>query len=450
MEEKIPVKDNLNFICDKMYGQVIPKEESLIWSGSAYKINQKGKRQVRNFVMTDVGLYNLGKSGNFLVNMFKKKLKRSMKVAEIKAITYSKISNDFVIHIPEEYDYYLCSPDKDEMIDYLLQAQEKLNCEPLKLFLVDDTDLLKYAKGEGQKDNKWPEMPPMPTTTAEFRKLMKSRKDELEQNINKTEVIISSDGTHVNESSFEILKLLGKGYFGRVFLVEKKDTKDLYALKVISKLDVIKRKFFDSLVNEKKIMEAIDHPFVIKLNYCFASPSYVFFAMKFKQGGEIYHHLRKKIRFSEDEARFYICQILLGLEYLHSQNIVYRDMKPENILLDEDGNSCLADFGISKFLEGGQTTKSFVGTPEYVAPEVVLQKGHNKSVDIWCFGTLLFEFVYGLPPFYNKNQNVMLNHVVKSEVSFPTSITISDECKDLIKKVFLSVSHQRANPATRR
>lgn len=146
---------------------------------------------------------------------------------------------------------------------------------------------------------------------------------------------------------------MGKGYFGKVFLVEKKDTKQLYALKVISKLDVIKRNFFESLTYEKKILEKVNNPFIVNLEFCFTNPSFIFFAMKFKQGGELYYHLRKKQRFTEKEAKFYACQILSGLAYLHSCKIMYRDLKPENILLDENGNACLADFGISKIMDDG-------------------------------------------------------------------------------------------------
>lgn len=119
-------------------------------------------------------------------------------------------------------------------------------------------------------------------------------------------------------------------------------------------------------------MQKVNNPFVVNLEFCFANNTYVFFAMKFKQGGELYYHLRKTTRFNEKVAKFYAAQIISGLAYLHKQNIMYRDMNPENILLDEIGNCCLADFGISKVLEEGQSTKSFVGTPEYVAPEIIL------------------------------------------------------------------------------
>lgn len=433
--EKLEVKDKLNFICDKHFQQVLKKNETLLWSGDILKINKTGKRQNRDFLITNERVINVGKRGNFFSNLFSKLVKRSFNIDKIRAVTYSSISNNFVLHMPEEYDYYLCTPDKDDIIRYILHIQKEKGLEPLKFFMVEDIDLIKFSKTDKEKVDKWPEKESVKMGYDNFLEHISKKKAELENNIKNTEVILSRDGQKVNENSFEILRTLGKGYFGRVFLVEKKDDKKLYAIKVISKLDIIKRNFFDNLRNEKKIMEKINNPFVVKMEYCFTSPSYVFFAMQFKQGGELYHHLRKNTRFAEDTARFYAAQILSGLEYLHSLNIMYRDMKPENILLDEKGNACLADFGISKILDIHETTKSFVGTPEYVAPEIILQKGHNKTVDIWCFGILLYEMVYGLPPFYNKNQNVMLNWVVKLDPTFPKMIKISEELQDLITQV---------------
>ena len=434
--EKLEVKDKLNFICDKSFQTVISKDESLIWSGDALKINLKAKRQNRDFAITTDKVYNLGKKGNFLTSFFSKAIKRAFKVENVTAVTYSTISNNFVMHITSEYDYYLCTPDKDEFLRYLLYVQKQKGCEPLRFYMVEDIDLFKYAKYEGQKTEKLPNVTPQKFDLSSFDVLIKQKKQELENNIKNTEVIISDDGSKINENSFEILKTLGKGYFGRVFLVEKKDDKELYALKVISKLDIIKRNFFENLKNEKSIMEKVRNPFVVNLEYCFASPSYVFFAMKFKQGGELYHHLRKRTRFDEETTKFYAAEVVLGLTYLHEDcSVAYRDLKPENVLLDAQGHVCLADFGISKQLEGKESTRSFVGTPEYVAPEVVLQKGHNKAVDLWCYGVLLYEMVFGLPPFYNKNQNVMLNWVVKLDPTFPKMIKISEELQDLISQV---------------
>lgn len=433
--ENIDVKDKLNYICNKDFQTVIPKDESLLWSGEALKINVKGKRQMRDFVITTNRIFNLGKKQNILMSMFSKKVKRSIKIEDITGITYSTISNNFILHVTSEYDYYFCTADKDEFIRYILHIQNTKKMDPIKMFFVEDIDLQKYTKYEGEKIEKLPPVTPQKFDLKSFDSMIKQKTQELENSVKNTEMIISKDGTKVNENSFEVLKALGKGYFGRVFLVEKKDNKELYALKVISKLDIIKRNFFENLKNEKKIMEQIKNPFVVNLEYCFASPSYVFFAMKFKQGGELYHHLRKATRFPEPTTKFYAAQILSGLAYLHSLNIMYRDMKPENVLLDEEGNACLADFGISKILDPKETAKSFVGTPEYVAPEIILQKGHNKSVDIWCFGILLYEMTFGLPPFYNKNQNVMLNWVVKLDPTFPKLVPVSPELQDLIVKV---------------
>lgn len=177
-----------------------------------------------------------------------------------------------------------------------------------------------------------------------------------------------------------------------------------------------------------------DNPFVVNLEYCFTNPSMIFFAMKFKQGGELYHHLRAQTRFPESTVKFYACQIICGLIYLHGKGILYRDMKPENILLDENGNAALADFGVSKYIEQDQMTFSYVGTPEYVAPEIIYQKGHGKAVDVWCLGVLLYEMIYGLPPFYNKEQQMMLNQVLKLQPYFPSIIKISNELKLLIQQ----------------
>lgn len=432
--EKIEVKDKIDFICDKNFASVIKKDEKLYWSGHTLKINRRGKTQNRVFLITNERLINVGKRGNFLTNIFSKLIKREISIILVDAITYSAISNNFVLHVPKEYDYYLCTPDKDEVIDLILKIQELKGKNDLKIYMVEDIDLDKFSRKEGDTEECFPNVTPSAMNSDKFESFIKQKKKKLESDIKNTEVIVSQDGKVVNESSFEILRTLGKGYFGRVFLVEKKDDKKLFALKVISKLDIVKRNFFENLKNEKNIMEKVNNPFVVNLEYCFASPSYVFFAMKFKQGGELYYHLRKKTRFSEKTTKFYACQIISGLSYLHSLNIMYRDMKPENILLDSSGNASLADFGISKVLDIKDSTKSFVGTPEYVAPEIVLQKGHNKAVDIWCFGILLYEMVYGLPPFYNKNQNIMLNWVVKLDPTFPKMICVSEELKDLIRK----------------
>ena len=432
--EGFEIHDRLRSSVKKMFLKIMGKNENFLWGGDIMKVNKKGKEQNRDFTISNKFIYNLGRKGNFMINWFTSSVKRKMPIDKIEAITYSTTLNFFVLHLPEEYDYYLFSRYREEIIRCLIYAHKMLDTgKALKLFPVKDSDLKKYSKTDTEKFDKWPKnITPIELDLDTFAKFIEKGREIERKEIEETEVVKTQGGEKVNQGSFELLKTLGKGYYGRVFLCEKKSNNKIYAMKVISKLDIIKRNFFNNLKNEKMILETVNNPFVVNLEYCFASPSYIFFVMDFKQGGELYHHLRKRTRFSEDITRFYGAQILLGLEYLHSIDIMYRDMKPENILLDKDGNASLADYGISKVLKDNEKTKSFVGTPDYVAPEIVLQKGHNKNVDIWCFGIILYEMIYGIPPFYNKKQSIMLNNIIKKNPTFPKMIIVSAEIEDLI------------------
>ena len=434
MEQDFQVFDHLNFTAHKSFVQIITEQEKLIWSSDMNKINCRHSRQSRNFVMTTKKVCNIG-GNNFLMNFFSKLVKRSFELDSIGAVTYSMISNNFVIHVPSEYDYFLNSEHKDEFLVCLLKIRDMTGKPSLSFYMVEDIDLFNFTRYEGQFIEKHPPVIPMPFNAASFAQMTVEKQNELQKRIAQTETIFSNNNDVVNENSFEILKLLGKGSYGKVFLVEKKDDKQLFALKVINKIDVINKNSFENLKSEKLIMQKVKHPFVVNLEYCFASPSHVFFAMQFKEGGELYRHLRRHVTFPEETARFYACQIILALCYLHDNNIMYRDMKPENILLDKDGNCCLVDFGISKVISPKSSTHSYVGTPDYVAPEILTQKGHNKAVDVWCFGILLYEMVVGHVPFFNKNQSLMLRSIIQSELQFPVIFKYSVQLRDLISQV---------------
>ena len=157
--------------------------------------------------------------------------------------------------------------------------------------------------------------------------------------------------------------------------------------------------------------------------------------MPFLSGGELFQHLRKFRTFDEDKVRFYGAQIALALEYLHSKGIVYRDLKPENILMDDKGYLRLADFGMAKKLKDDEKAMSFCGTPEYLAPEIITMEGHDKNADWWSFGILLFEMLCGLPPFYVENFDKMYDMIKGSPVKFPKRINLSEDAKDVIRKL---------------
>jgi len=201
----------------------------------------------------------------------------------------------------------------------------------------------------------------------------------------------------IGVDDFKPIMVVGKGTFAKVMLVQKKDTGRLYAMKVISKDEVMKHNAVKHTMAERNILRKIDHPFIVTLNYSFQTEDKLYMVLDYISGGELFYHLSDAERFDEDRARFYTAQITLALGYLHSQNIVYRDLKPENLLLDMNGNICLTDFGLCKENIGiGNLTHTFCGSPEYLAPEIFLGNGYDKSVDWWAMGTLLYEMLSGL------------------------------------------------------
>jgi len=228
-------------------------------------------------------------------------------------------------------------------------------------------------------------------------------------------------------------------------LVEKKDNKQIYALKSMRKEDIIEKDQLEHTKTERYVLEKSNSPFLVSLEYAFQNPEKIFFVMKFMRGGELFQHLRQSKRFDEARARFYAAQIILAIEHLHRMDVIYRDLKPENILMDEDGNVCLTDFGMAKVVRDGQLTTSFVGTPEYLAPEIIENKGHSKPVDWWSLGILIYEMIIGLPPFYNREQNqaLMFKWIREKEVTFNAKIAISEDAKDIILQLLSKSPEKR-------
>jgi len=181
---------------------------------------------------------------------------------------------------------------------------------------------------------------------------------------------------------------------------------------------------------ERKILQSLQHPFLMTLRYAFQSKEKLYFVLDYLRGGELFFHLKKNRRFPEETARIWVAQIALALGHLHSLDIVYRDLKPENVLLDDDGHVCLTDFGLAKDVAPSDKAHTFAGTPEYLAPEIVTGAGHDKAVDWWALGILLYELTVGIPPFYSQNVNEMYNLIQHGVLRFPPFL--SDNCKNII------------------
>ncbi|CAD8132736.1 unnamed protein product [Paramecium pentaurelia] len=210
---------------------------------------------------------------------------------------------------------------------------------------------------------------------------------------------------------FELIKVIGRGSFGKVLLVKKLNDQKLFAVKILKKKMLSMKKFHDQAIQERKILSLINSPFMVKLHYAFQSPSRLYMVMDFMQGGELFLHLRKNSKFPEEWVQFYAAELLVAIDLLHSSNIIYRDLKPENILLDKSGHIVLTDFGLSKLgFEKNELTYTFCGTPEYVAPEILYKRGHTFAVDFYSYGALIYEMLCGIPPHYSKNKKEMLQN----------------------------------------
>ncbi|XP_044714462.1 kinase [Hirsutella rhossiliensis] len=193
---------------------------------------------------------------------------------------------------------------------------------------------------------------------------------------------------------FELLKVVGKGSFGKVMQVAH-------------------------TLAERSVLAQINNPFIVPLKFSFQSPEKLYFVLAFVNGGELFHHLQKEHRFDVNRSRFYTAELLCALECLHGFSVIYRDLKPENILLDYQGHIALCDFGLCKLdMKDEDRTNTFCGTPEYLAPELLMGKGYNKTVDWWTLGVLLYEMLTGLPPFYDENTNEMYRKILSEPLHF--------------------------------
>uniref|UniRef100_A0A2C9K8T4 Protein kinase domain-containing protein n=1 Tax=Biomphalaria glabrata TaxID=6526 RepID=A0A2C9K8T4_BIOGL len=227
--------------------------------------------------------------------------------------------------------------------------------------------------------------------------------------------------------------MFGTGTFGRVVLTRHKDTREYSALKVMAITQVIKLKQEAHIKSEKTILSTISHPFIVNLLWYHKDETFLYMLLEYVPGGELFSYLRSMGKFTSSAGNFYASEIVVALEYLHSKNIVYRDLKPENLLLDRGGHLKITDFGFAKVVE--DRTWTLCGTPEYLAPEIILSKGHNKAVDWWSLGILIYEMLVGYPPFYAENPFGIYEKIVAGKLEWPKTVDLV--AKDLIKKLLI-------------
>ena len=492
----IQVHDFLNVKEDNKLLSLL-KNEKVYYSDVITKINHYGLSQERSIILTDTALYN----------MKKKEMKRRIPYKEILGISYSNISNEFVVHGNKaQYDYHYNSQDKNLIISFIIFFYDEQNNSQIKLCEISEKSLKNFVtrKKEKQKDLSYTKMDlSFLIDTGEFQDnnmeylFFGSDIDITSKNINnvnsESNVILGNNtnnnininNNYLNDNNesniknitqkintlnfvnnlktsnikeksrhntifskdkgikkvslndFKILKVLGRGTFGKVCLVQYKSTKKYYAMKIMKKNIILEHDQVSHTLLEKQILQNLNYQFLVGMVFCFQTQERIYFVMNFIRGGELFNHLHKCKHFPEEETKFYCAIIGLALEYLHTHGIVYRDIKPDNILIDEDGYLKLADFGMAKMLKDQEKAFSLCGTPEYFAPEIITREGHNKSADWWSYGILLYEMLYGIPPFYSKNIEKMFELITKAEIKYPKKIQVSENAKDLISKLLI-------------
>ena len=238
-------------------------------------------------------------------------------------------------------------------------------------------------------------------------------------------------GIKLTIHDFEQLKVLGKGSFGEVLLVKLKANNKYYAMKILIKKKVKLRHQEVHTQTERDLMVRINCPFIVNIKFAFQDSLKLYIITEFMQGGEMFFHLHKEKRFSNEKARFYIIEIILAIEFLHKNKMLYRDLKPENIMIDSNGHIKLTDFGLSKKLKK-QKEKAFTicGTPQYLAPEILSAEGYDNSVDWWSLGVVLYEMLVGKAPFKIPKGSYLSEDLYKKKIKIPDYIT--PEAKDLI------------------
>ena len=238
----------------------------------------------------------------------------------------------------------------------------------------------------------------------------------------------------VEISDYEIKRTIGTGTFGRVKLGKLKNDDKYVAVKILKKMKIIKFKQVDHILNELQILSFIEHPFIVKFDGFAQDHYYLYIIIELINGGEMFSYLRKVGKLPSSQAMFYAGQVVQIFEYLHSKNIIFRDLKPENILIDNKGYLKLTDFGFAKYLKEGRTY-TLCGTPGYISPEILLNKGHGKPVDWWTLGVLIYEMIVGIDPFNDEDTMAIYQKVIKCKVKFPSYFP--PEAKSLVKHLLV-------------
>ena len=440
--------DSLFYTGDKEIINIIGKEK-IYYSNKISKISSFSIKQDRNIILTNDSIYLLQN----------KKLKRKMKYEDLHGITFSSISNEFILHGEKEYDLHFSHQEKETIIYIIIKCYENIMKKPLKICEIDEKNLKAYvtSKKDKKKDinnTKMDDSKIIDTQTYIIdndptERNKRSYTEAIGGKMNLTQNIIEESPQKINSDiifcndknlnnicfkDFNITKIIGRGKMSKIFLVQHKKNNNFYALKSISK-EIVENN--SSLKSKIKNIQNLKHPFLISINCCFETDNRVYFVLPYIQGERLSHYIQAYKNISEEKVKFYGASLLLILEYLHKNEILHNDFTPNNIIIDQDGYIKLTPFHIEKVFEIKKEIQEKIGQNEYNSPEMLsnIEKEELKASDWWNLGVIFFEMIYGIPPFYVDDENKLKDFINKTDLIFPRKSSASESIKDLIKKL---------------
>lgn len=419
--------------------------DKILFSLKLTKVNRKGKSQARALLVTNRHVLNL------MPDTFK--CNRCISIQQLHHITTCSATSEFVVHVADEYDYRFKTANYKEAVDAIAKAYEGAMGEKLEVEDVTSDQLAKqvFTKTALKESGAtWIKTPSMKEgVVPQSAKLEADENDSEEDENDGPESAgagppqaavggaFAAGKSRFCADDFECMKVLGKGAFGKVMLVKAKGGNgEIYAMKVLSKQLLLERNEVVHTKTERRALEDTHHPFLVHLRFAFQTPTKLYLVMDYCNGGELFYHLKTSGRFAEPRARLYAAEITSALDHLHSRCIVYRDLKPENVLLDSEGHVRLTDFGLAKDeMALTDKTHTFCGTPDYLAPEIIKGCGHGRGVDWWSLGTMIYEMLGGLPPYYSENVNLMYEQVLRAPLEFKPPKFFTPAARDLLTKL---------------
>ena len=433
-----PIIDKLNLGNNQEIRALIC-HETIYYSDKVTKIREWRWNNQRNFLVTDQAIYNLKEFS----------CQRKIEISKLRGFTISALSDRIVIHGQDgEYDYLIETPNKLELITTIEKIYESLTSKELLLSIQKEHKKLLDFVATKKEKNKNPQL-----CKIDYNNLMSIREYiESEGNVNinshpqtkKLSILFRENNKYKDEklSNFEIIKIIGKGAGSYIYLAKYQN--ENVVLKAIDKLYIVNNNLIPQIQLEKNILSSFNEKFLIQLKFFFMTNTKIIFVMPFYQGGDLYQLQTKRKKFDETTVAFYLVQVANMLHVLHSNNILYRDLKPENLLLGNDGYLILCDFGLCKIIEEQkELSNSFCGSAEYISPEIIAGYGYNIMSDWWSFGILCYELLFGIPPFYDNSVDRIFNLISTTQLNFPSNINISDDTKTFIIRLLKKNPNER-------